>query len=82
MEQHADFLGWVKPRGGTLAFPWLKGGNDSRPLCEAFAKAGVLVAPGDCYGMPSYLRVGYGNCEPADFEQAVTIMSQVIKSHA
>jgi aspartate/methionine/tyrosine aminotransferase len=82
MVQHAGRLGWVKPQGGTLAFPWLKSGKDSRPLCEAWAKAGVLVAPGDCYGMPSYFRVGIGACEPADFEQAITIMSQVMKSAA
>ena len=78
MKQHAKLFGWVKPHGGTLAFPWLKSGTDSRPLCEAWAKAGVLVAPGDCYAMPSYFRVGIGACEPADFEQAVTIMSQVL----
>ncbi len=82
VKQHEHLLEWVKPKGGTLAFPWLRAGNDSRPLCEAFAKAGVLVAPGDCYGMPSHIRVGYGACEPPDFEQAIAIMAQVIKSHA
>jgi hypothetical protein len=35
-------LDWVKPAGGTLAFPWLADQSDSTPLCEAWAKAGVL----------------------------------------
>jgi aspartate/methionine/tyrosine aminotransferase len=78
--RHSDLLGWVKPQGGTLAFLWLKSGADARPLCEKFAKAGVLIAPGDCYGMPSYLRIGFGNCEPADFEEALSIMSRLLSS--
>ena len=43
----ASKLRWVKPMGGTLAFPWRVDGSDARPLCEAWAKEGVLVAPGD-----------------------------------
>ena len=66
--------------GGTLAFLWLNSGADARPLCEKFAKAGVLIAPGDCYGMPSYLRIGFGACEPADFEEALSIMSRILSS--
>jgi aspartate/methionine/tyrosine aminotransferase len=76
--RHSDVLGWVKPQGGTLAFLWLKSGADARPLCEKFAKAGVLIAPGDCYGMPSYLRIGFGASEPADFEEAVSIMARLL----
>src|SRR5918995_7539856 len=72
--------GWIKPQGGTLAFTWLKDGRDSRPLCEAFARAGVLAVPGDCYGMPSYIRLGIGACEPEEFEEALRIMSQVLRS--
>lgn len=78
MAQHAGRIGWIKPQGGTLAFGWLEDGSDARPLCEAFAKAGVLIAPGDCYGMPSYFRVGLGACEPDQFEQAVRVMHEVV----
>jgi aspartate/methionine/tyrosine aminotransferase len=80
--QHPDHIGWVKPQGGTLAFAWLQDESDARPLCEAFAKAGVLVAPGDCYGMPSYIRIGFGACEPVDFEAALGIMTKVMKARA
>lgn len=78
MMEHASRIDWIKPQGGTLAFAWLKDGRDSRPLCEAFAKAGVLAVPGDCYGMPSYIRIGIGACEPKDFEQALQVMSRVL----
>lgn len=80
--QHSDRIGWVKPQGGTLAFAWLKDESDARPLCEAFAKAGVLVAPGDCYGMPSYIRIGIGASEPADFEAALGVMANVMRTRA
>ncbi|HEU5133948.1 MAG TPA: pyridoxal phosphate-dependent aminotransferase [Steroidobacteraceae bacterium] len=60
MEKHRDVFGWAPPGGGTTCFPWLRDGRDARPLCEALAKAGVLAAPGDCFEMPSHIRVGFG----------------------
>jgi aspartate/methionine/tyrosine aminotransferase len=71
-------LHWVKPVGGTLAFPWLADGADARPLCEAWAKQGVLVAPGDCFGMPQHMRIGFAAAEPADFEAALARMGEVL----
>jgi aspartate/methionine/tyrosine aminotransferase len=52
-------LAWVRPDGGTTAFPWLVDGRDSRPFCEALAGAGVLLAPGDCFGHPAHMRLGF-----------------------
>jgi hypothetical protein len=43
MEENRSVLGWAPPAGGTTCFPWLRDGSDSRPVCEALAKAGVLV---------------------------------------
>jgi aspartate/methionine/tyrosine aminotransferase len=53
-------LGWAPPAGGTTCFPWLLDGRDARPFCESLAKAGVLVAPGDCFDAPAHFRVGFG----------------------
>jgi aspartate/methionine/tyrosine aminotransferase len=53
-------LDWAAPAGGTTCFPWLRDDRDARPLCEALAKAGVLIAPGDCFEMPSHFRLGFG----------------------
>jgi aspartate/methionine/tyrosine aminotransferase len=71
-------LEWVKPAGGTLAFPWLADQSDSTPLCEAWAKAGVLIAPGSSYGMPAHFRVGYGLADPGDFNKALALMASVL----
>lgn len=60
MHEHREALGWTPPAGGTTCFPWLRDGRDSRPLCEALAKAGVLAAPGDCFDMPAHMRIGVG----------------------
>jgi aspartate/methionine/tyrosine aminotransferase len=60
MNEHRDVLGWAPPSGGTTCFPWLRDGRDARPLCAALAKAGVLVAPGDCFDQPAHMRIGFG----------------------
>ena len=56
-------LGWVRPRGGMICFPWLKRGGDARELCRAVAERGTLLAPGDCFQMPEHFRVGFGVLE-------------------
>ena len=60
MHEHRESIGWTPPAGGTTCFPWLRDGRDSRPLCEALAKGGVLAAPGDCFEMPAHFRIGVG----------------------
>lgn len=60
MHDHREVIGWTPPAGGTTCFPWLRDGRDARPLCELLAKAGVLVAPGDCFDQPAHMRVGVG----------------------
>jgi aspartate/methionine/tyrosine aminotransferase len=57
--EHADILRWVRPRGGMTAFPWLASGSDARNFCRKLAQRGVLMAPGDCFGMPSHFRLGF-----------------------
>jgi aspartate/methionine/tyrosine aminotransferase len=59
MDAQRDVLGWVKPRGGMISFPWLVSGEDARPLCAAAADRGILLAPGDCFGVPDHFRLGF-----------------------
>src|SRR5439155_6260936 len=63
LSRWSDHLDWVKPSGGTCAFPWLRNGGDARPLCEALLASGVLTVPGDVFGQPSFFRVGFGSEE-------------------
>jgi aspartate/methionine/tyrosine aminotransferase len=57
--EHADMLRWVRPAGGMTAFPWLAGGAHAREFCRSMAQSGVLMAPGDCFGMPAHFRIGF-----------------------
>jgi len=59
MSQHRETIGWISPRGGMTAFPWLLNGENSRAFCEAAAERGVLLAPGDCFDAPSHFRLGF-----------------------
>ena len=52
-------LRWVRPAGGMTAFPWLADGSDGREFCRRMAQHGVLLAPGDCFGMPAHIRLGF-----------------------
>ncbi|MCI4590905.1 pyridoxal phosphate-dependent aminotransferase [Sphingobium sp. BYY-5] len=52
-------LAWVRPDGGTTAFPWFTDGRDSRSFCQTLAAQGVLLAPGDCFGHPAHMRLGF-----------------------
>ncbi len=70
-------LGWAPPGGGTTCFPWLRDGRDARPLCEALAKAGVLAAPGDCFEMPTHIRVGFGAMRNG-YAEALAIVSETL----
>lgn len=58
--EHTERLGWVRPRGGMMAFPWLRDGRDAREFCRQLAARGVLLAPGDCFQMPEHFRLGFG----------------------
>jgi aspartate/methionine/tyrosine aminotransferase len=57
--RHAERLRWVRPQGGMTAFPWLVSGADTRAFCRGLARCGVLMAPGDCFGVPAHFRLGF-----------------------
>jgi aspartate/methionine/tyrosine aminotransferase len=75
MQEQRSRFSWVRPLGGTVAFPWRLDGRDARPMCEAFARAGVLVAPGDCFEAAAHFRVGFG-AQAEGFQQALDIAAR------
>jgi len=79
MHRHRDVLGYPAPAGSTTCFPYLRDGRDSRPLCAALAKAGVLVAPGDCFDMPAHMRIGFG-AQREGYAEALGIFGEVIST--
>jgi aspartate/methionine/tyrosine aminotransferase len=79
MSVHADTFGWVAPAGGTTVFPWLLDGSNARDLCLELARAGVLLAPGDCFDAPSHFRLGFG-AQAEGFAQALQIVSETLRA--
>lgn len=79
-ERFSDSLGWVRPRGGMTAFPWLRSDADSRAFCTAMAERGVLLAPGDCFGMPAHFRFGFG-ASGRKFPQALERFADLISNY-
>jgi aspartate/methionine/tyrosine aminotransferase len=77
MHEHRDRLEFTPPAGGTTCFPRLADGGDARPLCEALARAGVLVAPGDCFEAPAHLRIGFG-AQRTGYAEALAVFGEVL----
>jgi aspartate/methionine/tyrosine aminotransferase len=78
MQAHADRLVFAPPAGGTTCFPRLADGRDARPLAEALARAGVLVAPGDCFEAPSHVRIGFG-AQREGYADALAVFGEVLR---
>jgi aspartate/methionine/tyrosine aminotransferase len=58
--KHADIVDWVRPQGGMTGFARLASGGNARLFCEAALENGLLLAPGECWGIPDYFRIGFG----------------------
>lgn len=79
MAGHRDTLGWIRPQGGMTAFPWLESGENARPFCQAAAEQGILLAPGDCFEVPSHFRLGFA-ATGREFPQALDRFGEFVKS--
>lgn len=79
MSEHRETLGWIPPRGGTTAFPWLLNGEDSRAFCQAAAAQGILLAPGDCFDAPPHFRLGFAAMTDK-FPDALDRLGEFVKS--
>jgi aspartate/methionine/tyrosine aminotransferase len=79
MASHRDVLGWIRPQGGMTAFPWFLSGEDTRPFCQAATERGILLAPGDCFDVPSHFRLGFA-ASADNFPRALGRMEECVKS--
>jgi len=79
MGDHRDVLGWIRPQGGMTAFPWLLSGEDTRPFCQAATEHGILLAPGDCFDVPSHFRLGFA-AAGEDFPRGLERMGEFVKN--
>jgi capreomycidine synthase len=61
MTKHADLVSCPPPVGGVAAFPRFLTIVDTRPFCEDLLRErSVLTVPGDCFGHPDRVRIGFG----------------------
>jgi aspartate/methionine/tyrosine aminotransferase len=60
--RRADRLTWVRPRGGSIAFPRLVGDESIDDFAARLVEAeGVLLLPGSQFGHPgNHFRIGFG----------------------
>ena len=79
MAAHRDVLGWIPPQGGMTAFPWLVTGENARPFCQAATEHGILLAPGDCFDVPSHFRLGFAAAGD-NFPKALDRFEEFVKS--
>lgn len=80
MSEHRETLGWIPPRGGVTAFPWLVSGENSRTFCQAAAEQGILLAPGDCWDAPAHFRLGFAVMTTDKFSDGLDRLGELVKS--
>ena len=77
MQEHESVFGWLPPRGGMVAFPWMRDGQNARAFCLAAAGEGVLLTPGDVYHQPEHFRIGMGASGGA-FHEAIKRLERFV----
>lgn len=61
LDDHADRFTYIPPAAGAMLWLRYAGDENSSALCERLrVDHGVLVVPGDHYGMDHHLRIGFG----------------------
>lgn len=61
VEEHEDFVDWTRPQGGVSSFIKFKNMANTDIFCSQLAsKYNVFLLPGQCFGHPSYVRLGFG----------------------
>ncbi len=76
--QFSEALRWVRPSGGMTAFPWLADGGDAREFCQRLVSHGVMLTPGDCFGMPAHFRVGFA-ATGERFPRAIDRLGEILR---
>lgn len=76
---HSNLVNWIPPRAGLLAMMGYTADIDSRTLADRLAgEVGVMLAPGDAFGMPGRLRIGIGQ-DPVVFSEGLERTSDFLK---
>ncbi|MBP0017399.1 MAG: capreomycidine synthase [Cyanobacteria bacterium SBLK] len=75
IEKHKSYVEWVKPNGGVTAFVKIIGQSDTEEFCRCLAKKhSVMLVPGNCFGYPQYVRLGFG-ASTEEFKKGLDYLS-------
>jgi capreomycidine synthase len=82
IERHREFVDWAPPKGGVCAFLRMPGGADVETFCHRLAREyRVLLVPGNCFGHPGFVRLGFGGSTPK-FEEGLSRLSDLLVKFA
>src|SRR5581483_1221582 len=80
VEEHKEFVSWRCPQGGVSAFIKFKNMANTSSFCTYLASNdGVFLLPGQCFGHPSYVRLGFGG-PTLDLQEGLSRLSRNLKS--
>jgi aspartate/methionine/tyrosine aminotransferase len=81
--EEGDLLNWAEPTAGFTIFPKYRCRLGSSKLCERLLKEeGVLLSPGDHFGVEKHLRINIGmrgESLPTGLERLARFMRRILK---
>jgi aspartate/methionine/tyrosine aminotransferase len=76
-----EYLEWVEPRGGVVAFPRLRSGTSVTELCEILVtRYRTFAIPGYCFDMDRHLRIGFGG-SAHELAEGLNRLKQALDMH-
>jgi aspartate/methionine/tyrosine aminotransferase len=76
----ADTFSYTTPEAGAIAYVrYHRPVNSTRLVTALRERKGVLIVPGDHFGMDGYLRIGYG-AEPAQLREGLNRLHDLLTS--
>jgi hypothetical protein len=80
LRSFGDTFAWVPPQAGAICFARYRPKLNGEELVERVRAAqNVLLVPGEHFGMPGYLRFGFGN-ETAELGEALAAAAAGLRS--
>lgn len=71
LKKFGDTFSWLPPQAGAICWARIKQGPPAAEIVEKLrAQHSVLLCPGDHFGMPGFIRFGYGG-ELQHFQEAL-----------
>jgi aspartate/methionine/tyrosine aminotransferase len=81
LETFGDAMVWQTPDCGAICFPRLTPVSDTMDLADKVRQeCDILIEPGEHFGLPGFIRFGYGN-ETGELAEALEILKPVFEKY-